>query len=86
MSGMWKRRQDQANVLATLKVEKEPLWVAVDPAGRYAFVVNHHSDTVSVINLDHLRVDRTVPVGERPSLAAVSPPLDPDKPADQGAR
>src|SRR5215212_152862 len=45
-------------LLRTIKVGREPRAVALDPANRYAYVVNAASSNVSVIRISSARVSR----------------------------
>jgi YVTN family beta-propeller protein len=54
-------------------VGEAPNGVAVHPAGTFVYVVNHASDTVSVVDTATHAVVSTVPVGEAPHGMAVHP-------------
>lgn len=47
--------------------------VAIDAAGRYAFITNIYANTVSVIDAASAQVLRTVPVGREPNGISVAP-------------
>ena len=47
--------------------------VAIDGAGRYAYVTNSYANTVSVIDLADRKVVATVPVGKGPNGISVFP-------------
>jgi YVTN family beta-propeller protein len=51
------------SVVATIPVGAQPSGVAVTPDGKYAFVANFFSHTVSVIATATNTVVKTVPVG-----------------------
>jgi YVTN family beta-propeller protein len=60
-------------VVATIPVGNNPLGVAVTPDGAHAYVANHVSDNVSVIDMATNMVVATVPVGTYPKGVAVTP-------------
>jgi YVTN family beta-propeller protein len=65
--------QDIANKIAEIAVGIEPRCVAVSPNDDEAFVTNGISGTVSVINLNRLRVVAEMPVGPEPRGCALTP-------------
>jgi YVTN family beta-propeller protein len=60
-------------VVATIPVEKNPQDIIWAPDGRFAYVVNEGSNTVSVIDARTNQVTATIPTGENPSSIAVLP-------------
>jgi len=71
-----KRNQDAFTLLAEIAVGTDPRFVAVDPAGRAAFVTNAASGTVSVVSLvgdNRFSVIATIPVGNEPRGCTVTP-------------
>ena len=59
------------SVEANIEVGLHPIYVAIDPAGRFAYVVNLDSDTVSKINIATNAVDATIAVGDGPVAVAI---------------
>jgi YVTN family beta-propeller protein len=59
--------------IAEIPVGLEPRSVAVTPAGEQAFIANHGSDSLSVIDVAALSVSHTLQVGDRPAGVVVSP-------------
>lgn len=67
----------------SIPVGMEPCAVAIRPGGAEAWVVNHLSDSVSVVDLGTGRVTRTLLVGDEPRDIVIT---DPDGPGPLGAR
>ncbi len=63
---------DPVLVTATVTVGNQPVGVAVNPAGTFAYVANNSDSTVSVINLATNTVTATIPVGSSPFGVAVN--------------
>ena len=63
----------QNRVAATIALHRNPTAVAVDPAGKRAYVANTGSNTVSVVDLGTRRTVASFAVGERPGGIKVSP-------------
>jgi YVTN family beta-propeller protein len=59
--------------LTTIPVGKNPQDIAWAPDGRFAYVVNQSSNTVSVIDVRTNRVTATIPTGMEPTSIAVLP-------------
>ena len=55
----------------TLNVGRRPQGVAIEPSGKYIYVSNHDSDTVSVIGAPAHTVVTTLPVGDGPASMAL---------------
>jgi YVTN family beta-propeller protein len=68
-----KDRVSDDSVMATSTLTGEPVGVAIDPAGRYAYVTQFGSDSVSVVRVSNLQVVSEIPVGDAPGLLAISP-------------
>jgi YVTN family beta-propeller protein len=60
-------------VVATIPVGQQPEDIAWSPDGRFAYVVNNGSNTVSVIDAMTNMVTATIPTGAGPSSIAVLP-------------
>jgi YVTN family beta-propeller protein len=60
-------------VIATIPVGKNPRDIIWAPDGRFAYVVNEDSNTVSVIDARTNQVTATIPTGASPSSIAVLP-------------
>jgi len=60
-------------VMATIPVGKNPQDLAWSPDGRFAYVVNQGSNTVSVIDSETNQVAATVPTGAAPTSIAMMP-------------
>jgi YVTN family beta-propeller protein len=58
---------------AQAPVYRSPIHISLSPDGRRAFVVNHTSDSVSVIDVPARQVVGEFPVGSSPAHAVVSP-------------
>ena len=66
--------EDVGNKLAEIGVGEEPRCVAVSPDDRFAYVTNGISGTVSVVNLNRFRVEKTIEkVGTEPRGCALTP-------------
>lgn len=52
------------------KVGRQPMAVAADPAGRFAYIANYGDDTISVMDLSSLEVVDTIPLGPKPTFTA----------------
>jgi YVTN family beta-propeller protein len=71
-----KGNQDTFALLAEVAVGADPRFVAVDPAGKVAFVTNGASGTVSVVALvgeSRFTVIGTIPVGNEPRGCTLTP-------------
>jgi YVTN family beta-propeller protein len=65
-------------LLGVVKVGDDPNWIAVRGDSKIAFVSNRGSNTLSVIDIDHLRELKQIPVGKMPQRLSV---IDvPDRP------
>jgi YVTN family beta-propeller protein len=60
-------------VVATIPVGRNPQNIAWAPDGRFAYVVNQGSNTVSVIDARTYQVTATIPTGTGPTSIAVLP-------------
>ena len=60
-------------VKTTVTVGSSPYGVAITPDGNYAYVTNHGSGTVSVIQISTNKVTSTVTVGSSPYGVAITP-------------
>ena len=60
-------------VVATIAVGRNPVALAVDPAGHRAYVVNTGGDSISVVDLDKRSVAGTVATGAAPSGVRIAP-------------
>jgi YVTN family beta-propeller protein len=60
-------------VLATIPVGQHPQDIAWAPDGRFAYVVNEGSNSVTVINARTNQVTATIPTGANPTSIAVLP-------------
>ena len=60
-------------VTATVKVEKEPSGIVVDPSGTKVYVANYGNDSVSIIDTATNKVIGIVEVGSYPNGIAVTP-------------
>lgn len=56
-----------------VRVGSDPLAVVINPSGRYAYVANSGSDSISVVNLVKSTVTATIAIGHDPDGLAVSP-------------
>jgi YVTN family beta-propeller protein len=63
-----------AALIKTVPVGHDPTQVAIDPAAHNVYVVNHTSNTVSVLDPEALTVKKTIAVGTSPTAVAVNPP------------
>lgn len=64
---------DGFKVVKTVATDPGAHGVAIDPAGRHAFVTNIYADTVSVLDLRDLKVIANVRVGKGPNGISVAP-------------
>ncbi len=53
-------------LVKTIKTGKAPVNSAFRPDGKYAYVTNRNSDTISVIDTSSWDVVKTLPVGRKP--------------------
>ena len=60
-------------VTGVVEVGNDPLWVAVAPDGKNAYVTNEFSNNVAIIATDTSAVVATVPNLRRPTVIAVAP-------------
>lgn len=59
--------------IGSVGVGDSPRSFAVTPSGRFLYVPNHASDTVSVVDTAALSIVTTVPVGDGPLAIAITP-------------
>ena len=66
---------DQAfqSTVSKIRVGSAPISMAISADGQEAFVANHLSDTVSVIDLKTNKVIKTISVGHNPIRVALTP-------------
>jgi YVTN family beta-propeller protein len=57
----------------TIKVGQGPAAIAVSRDGRWAYVANQRSDTLSVVDIPRRRVTASIPVGHGPTAVALAP-------------
>ncbi|MBI2826285.1 MAG: hypothetical protein HYX69_16510 [Planctomycetia bacterium] len=62
------RRAGQ-NALLRIAAGRRPNAIALDAAGRRAFVANTFGDSISVVDLEERRLERTISLGPRPKLS-----------------
>jgi len=68
-------RLPELELVKVIPVGKEPNWIDFDHAGRFAYVSNRESDTLSIIAMDSLTEIKQIEVGEYPQrLRIVSVP------------
>ena len=60
-------------MVATIPVGRGPQDITWAPDGRFAYVANVNSDTVSVIDAGTMAVTATLPTGNAPTSVAVLP-------------
>jgi YVTN family beta-propeller protein len=53
-------------LVATIPVGTEPNWIVFDRAGRFAYVSNRVSNTLSVVSVEELKELKQIPVGKYP--------------------
>lgn len=61
------------SVAATIPLHRQPVSIDVDPAGKFAYVANSGSNSVSVVDLKNRREAAQIGAGEQPVAARVSP-------------
>jgi YVTN family beta-propeller protein len=61
--------------LATIPVGKAPGQLVVNPSAHLVYVVNQGSNSVSIIDSEHLMVKKVIPVGAGPTAIAMNPLL-----------
>ncbi len=66
-------RQTMVPVMGTINVGNSPRSFILDPEGRYLYVVNRGSDTISVVDKTTKREERVIPVGKKPYGIAMFP-------------
>lgn len=60
-------------VVATIPVRRQPVAIALDPAGIFAYVANAASNNVSVVDLKARREVAVIPVGLEPADLRIAP-------------
>src|SRR5579864_8284401 len=58
-------------LIGTIKVGDDPNWIAVRADSKVAFVSNRGSNTVSVLDLEHMTELRQIPIGKLPQRLSV---------------
>jgi YVTN family beta-propeller protein len=59
-------------LITTIPVGDEPNWIEFSSDGRFAYVSNRLSDTVSVIHVGEMKVEKEIAVGKYPQRMRVA--------------